>query len=92
LLAATAHALISVFFFTGATCRNFIDHLAAYDSMRTIPDSENPIRVQPNTTLGEVIKQLIHFNIHRVFVTDSATRKPIGIVSLYDILSKLVSV
>jgi len=43
------------------------------------------VSVKENDTLGTVIKFLTFYNIHRLFITDN-NGKPIGVVSLYDVL------
>jgi len=64
-------------------------HIYTYDGLRTVPDNVNPVCVQSNATLGDVIRTLNFYGIHRVFVVNSQ-KEPIGVVSLYDVLTCLL--
>ncbi len=46
---------------------------------------------QAEHTLEQVLQQLVEHHIHRVYVVDD-DRKPIGIVSLTDVLKLVVEV
>jgi len=77
------------FFYLSFTCKEFLNHMKIYDPLRTIPDSNDPIAVWSHTRLGDVIKKLVFYNIHRVFVIDEH-KKPISVVSLTDIIPLIV--
>jgi predicted transcriptional regulator len=62
----------------------------------TLPDlkvhecmTRDPVVVTSIANLGELARKMIDVHIHRVIVTDS-TNKPIGIVSVTDILAAVV--
>lgn len=45
---------------------------------------------RPHTTLGEVVEYIVQQHLHRVYVVDGSDR-PVGIVTLSDILELLTS-
>jgi len=47
------------------------------------------ISATPDTTLGEVLKKLASFKIHRIFVVDS-NKKALGVISLGDLLTAIL--
>jgi 5'-AMP-activated protein kinase, regulatory gamma subunit len=47
------------------------------------------ISAKPDSTLADVIKLFQAFHVHRVFILNDA-KKPIGVISLRDVLSKFV--
>jgi CBS domain-containing protein len=47
-----------------------------------------PITVQPDDTLETVMKTVVENRIHRVYLVD-ASFKPIGVISLVDIIQAL---
>jgi len=51
----------------------------------------HPIYATPQDTLGDIIKSLATHEIHRLFVVDG-NHKPIGIISLRDVLLEIISV
>lgn len=44
---------------------------------------------RPDTTFGEVLDKLVHNRLHRVYVCD-AELKPCGVITLTDVLRKLL--
>jgi len=44
-----------------------------------------------NDSIAIVVKMLTYYHVHRVFIVD-ADSKPIGIISIHDVLKALVSV
>eukprot|EP01119_Soliformovum_irregulare_P003034 TRINITY_DN1331_c0_g1_i1.p1 TRINITY_DN1331_c0_g1~~TRINITY_DN1331_c0_g1_i1.p1 ORF type:complete len:310 (-),score=101.16 TRINITY_DN1331_c0_g1_i1:81-1010(-) len=72
-----------------ATNSVYLDELRRCDPQRTVADTADPVRCSGNATFGEVIA-LIHRNrVHRVYVVDE-NQKPIGVVSIFDVLEKLL--
>lgn len=43
------------------------------------------------TTVEELVIKLVETGVHRVFVVDLTTQKPIGVIALYDVLNLLAS-
>lgn len=68
---------------------NYLETMRIYDATRTIPDNIDPIRCTEDTSLGQVISYLTYYRIHRIFVVDKDC-KPIGVVSLQDVLKVLL--
>jgi CBS domain-containing protein len=51
--------------------------------------TRDPVLVAPGTRIGELARMMMDARIHRVIVVESATERPIGIVSSMDILAAL---
>mmetsp|Transcript_3402 Transcript_3402/g.7347 ORF Transcript_3402/g.7347 Transcript_3402/m.7347 type:complete len:298 (-) Transcript_3402:58-951(-) len=51
----------------------------------------HPITVEPDATVAESMLLLAFSGAHRVWVINPATKKPVGVVSMTDILSSLMS-
>lgn len=49
------------------------------------------ICVNEGTTVEELVIKLVETGVHRVFVVDLTTQKPIGVIALYDVLNLLAS-
>lgn len=45
-----------------------------------------PVTVSPNSPLEDVIRRMVTFQVHRVYVVDE-NRKPIGIITPFEILA-----
>jgi len=56
---------------------------------QNLVDKPPVIVVQPNDTLGHTIGKLAATKMHRIFVVDDK-RRPLGVVSLRDVLAKLL--
>ncbi len=50
------------------------------------PDSLGAITVTPQATFASVVEKLVNNRIHRIFVIDPETEKPLGVISLLEIL------
>eukprot|EP01120_Amphizonella_sp_Union-15-10_P012055 TRINITY_DN5297_c0_g1_i1.p1 TRINITY_DN5297_c0_g1~~TRINITY_DN5297_c0_g1_i1.p1 ORF type:complete len:333 (+),score=36.75 TRINITY_DN5297_c0_g1_i1:55-1053(+) len=58
---------------------------------KTWKTPENPVVVIPSTSLAQVIKQMVHHHIHRVYIVEKeGSRIPIGIITLTDLIQALV--
>ena len=62
----------------------FVDKVKA-----SAPDDEYPIAVEKTATTASVIKKFASAGVHRIYVVD-AMRKPVGIVSLVDIIELFI--
>lgn len=69
--------------------RNFISHLREEFQEKDGRPKTKKI-AQVTDTLGQVVDMLVTHSIHRVYVVDDQ-RKPIGVVSLRDILLEIIS-
>jgi len=49
--------------------------------------TRDPVLVKPTTPIGELARMMMEAHIHRVIVVDSATKRPLGVVSSTDILA-----
>jgi CBS domain-containing protein len=71
------------------TVHNFIRHLRAeLSEIDSRPRTKQVVRL--NDTMAHVIQILVQQNIHRVYVVDN-DQKPIGVVSLKDVLLEIIS-
>lgn len=71
------------------TVEAYLQNLRMLDPQRTIPFDKDPVTCVAEDTLGKVINMIQYYRIHRVFVVDNVG-KPIGVVSLVDILCELL--
>jgi len=71
------------------TTKNFLQKVKKeYHEKHGIPN--HPVFLKTNNTIEFAIKQLVTNRIHRIFIVDDAN-KPIGILSLKDILLELIT-
>ncbi|CAG8538406.1 3336_t:CDS:2 [Ambispora leptoticha] len=54
--------------------------------------SRKPVSCDENTPLAQIMKMALDNNIHRVWVTEDNTDKPIGLVSMSDMLEMIIGV
>jgi CBS domain-containing protein len=80
---------LAFFELLGCTNKTYLDELRLRDLQRTIPDARDPVVCKSTDSLEKVINTIQYYRIHRIYVVDDAG-KPIGVVSLYDLLQELV--
>jgi len=68
--------------------KGYQQRIEALSSERTIPHYKYPVKANETDTLDSIIQTLITYNIHRIYIVDNLN-KPIGILSLIDILQEL---
>jgi predicted transcriptional regulator len=54
--------------------------------------TKDPVLVPPDTRIGDLARLMMDARIHRIIVIDTATRRPLGIVSSMDILAAVARV
>lgn len=70
------------FRFAGTTVLEFVQHSRELDGSQERPAV---VKVSPSTPLIDVFGKLVKTGLHRVYVAD-AEHKPVGVVSLKDLL------
>jgi predicted transcriptional regulator len=49
--------------------------------------TKDPVLVSPGTRIGELARLMMDARVHRIIVVDTATNRPVGIVSTMDVLA-----
>jgi len=80
---------VDYFDMLGRSVSNYLDALRIYDANRTIPPNRDPVVCKELTTLRDVINTVCFYRIHRIYIVDDEG-KPIGVVSLLDILKQVL--
>jgi len=80
---------MSFFGLLAGSCQKFIEHLQVYDAKRPIPPRDDPVTVTKGIRLGDVVKLLNYYGIHRVFVVDE-NKRPSGVLTMTDVLAQLL--
>jgi len=80
---------VDYFEMLGRSVSNYLKALRLYDVSRTIPPNRDPVVCKETNTLHELINTVCYYRIHRIYIVDDE-RKPIGVVSLLDILKQVL--
>jgi len=70
--------------------KKYLERIEVLSSERTIQHSQYPVVCRDTDTLDSIIEILIGFGIHRIYIVDDSG-KPIGVVSLIDIITNILS-
>jgi CBS domain-containing protein len=71
------------------TVESYLNGIRIYDKYRTIPSDRDPITCTQDASLASVLNTLLYYGIHHMYIVD-VEGKPIGIVSLQDILTEFI--
>lgn len=71
------------------TVESYLNGIRIYDKYRTIPSNRDPITCTQDASIASVLNTLLYYGIHHIYIVD-IEGKPIGVVSMQDILAEFL--
>ena len=70
--------------------KNFLEKVRQENSASQGSRPRHPVTLSETSTLEEAIEAMASHRLHRVFIVDQ-NKKPIGVISIQDILLEIIS-
>lgn len=73
-----------------SSVESYLSTLRICDAQRTLPPIKDPLTCKATDKFADVIDALVKYRVHRIYIVDD-NQKPIGVVSLSDILKEIMA-